>query len=142
MTEEIRERLFDETPFEDFIKMHEDSILAVQRSIGVPFETEMLNLETQISTICSRMEFIAWCLSKSEEYLTVARYRYLQPKKKEIDSTSASAILEYNIRKYTLFRDWIKNMDRKIERYLDKAQSVLASLRVEKEKFGYGRRET
>lgn len=142
MDDEIRERIFDDIPFEEFVKRHEDAILAVQSSIGVPFETNIGNLETQISTICSRMEFIAWCLAKSEEYMTIGRQRFLQPKKKEVDSTSAEIALDYNIRKYTLFRDWIKNLDKKIERYLDKAQSVLAIMRLELDKFGYGRRDT
>lgn len=140
--DETRERLFDDTPFEEFIKKHEDSIIAVQSSIGVPFEDNLANLETQISTICSRMEFIAWCLAKSEEYLTMARFRYMQPKRKEVDATSAGITLDYSIRKYTLFRDWIKNLDRKMERYLDKAQSVLAVMRMELDKLGYGRKET
>lgn len=138
---EVRERIFDDITLEDFLKKYEDRIIEVQALINKPFETDLVNIEMQISTLCSKMEFIGWCLARAEEYITTARYQHLKPRKTG-ESTYAGIILDNDARKATLTRDIIKNIDKKIEKYLDKAQSVLAVHRCELEKMGYGRKQT
>lgn len=137
-----RERIFDDISLEDFLKKYEDKIIEVQLMLGKPFENDTVNLEEQISTLCSRMEFIGWCLARAEEYITTSRYRFLQPRKEKESAVAVSIVLEQNTRKAVLTRDWVKNLDRKIEKYLDKAQSVLAVHRMEMDKMGYGKRQT
>lgn len=135
-----RERILDDLNLEDFLKKYEDRILEIQSLINKPFETDLVNIEEQISVLCSKMEFIGWCLARAEEYITTARYRHLQPRKVG-EVAAAGIILDHQSRKATLTRDIVKNLDKKIAVYLDKAQSVLAVHRMEMDKMGYGRKQ-
>jgi len=135
------EKIMDEVKFIDFLLNYEEKIREVSDMLSKSFEDNIVNLEKQISTICSRMEFISWCLAYTREFLTIAQHTTLPTKRKDLTEMDRSISLEFSTSKETLFKDWLEGLDKKIDKYLSNAQSVLACKRVELDKLGYGAKE-
>ena len=139
--ETSRERIMDSVLFEDFLKKYEDKIREIGEMLSRPFEGDIDGLEQQISGLCSKMEFLSWCLAYADGFLTNARHGRLPAKRKDLTELDRDVALEYATAEEQKFKAIVEGLNRNIERYLSNAQSVLATKRVEMEKLGYGKRE-
>lgn len=136
--ESRREGILEEIAFEKFVLKYQPKINEAANMIRQPFETEVTSLEKQIGDICGKMELISWCLARANELLVNAEHKCLIAKRKDITDTDRRIALAYSTSKENLIVDWLKGLDEKIMKYLDKAQSVLAVERAIIDKAGYG----
>lgn len=135
-----RERIMDEVNFEDFLIRYEDKIRDVADSLSKPFGDSISILEEQISILCSKLEFLSWCLAFANGFLTNAEFAGMPARDKEKYTDKDRAIkLAEIVTNETKFKDWIEGMNKSLDKYLSNAQSVLATKRVELEKLGYGK---
>lgn len=141
MEEVIREKIMDKVEFTDYVLKYEGQINGVAELLRQPFADNIAELEKQIGTLSSKMEFLSWCFAYAEELLTNASHRNLVPKRQDLTDVDRRMALEYSTSKERLFRDWLGGLNRNIDKYLSNAQSVLATKRQELEKLGYGGRE-
>ena len=132
-----RERIMDDITFEEFVMKYEGKIRDVADLLSKPFGDNIPILEEQISTVCTRMEFISWCFAMSGAFLMNARATKLTAKG-EASEKERQIRVDDACKREEFVRDWLENMNKNIDRYVSNAQSVLATKRMEISKLGYG----
>ena len=135
------EGILQEYTLGDFMEKYEPIIKDVAILISVPFESTMIGLEEQISILCSMMERVSWCLACAKEMLINAEHASFPSKDKGRTEMERKLAVEYSVSKEQRLVEYLELINRNIEKYLSNAQSVLATKRMELDKFGYGKKE-
>ncbi|MFA6971795.1 MAG: hypothetical protein WC208_10390 [Gallionella sp.] len=137
---EVREKIMDDVKFIDFVIKYEPKLVAIADLISTPIEKDSQHLlEEQISMLASKMELLSRCKAWAGEFIIIGKHKNLPVKRRDLTDTDRKIALEHSISKEILFSDWIENLREDLSTYLDKAQSLLASMRVTNEKTGYGK---